>query len=101
MLVWLVSSLGEIASAVDGASNLEEVTVHFDSPSSQMDEAPYVLHTRISVWKDLDTLLASSPRFSNLRKFKIYVCHVSDVLEDIERLFRVWISGLSKKERVS
>jgi hypothetical protein len=99
MIVWLVSSLREIVSAVgDGVSNLEEITVHFDCVSPEMDATTYS-QIRKSGWKDLDTLLASSPTFSNLRRFKIYVCHPphSDVLEDVDRLLCVLMSGLSKK----
>jgi hypothetical protein len=95
MTMWLVSSLREIVSAVgDGVSNLEEITVHFEG----MDEETYPLQIRNGAWEDLDTLLASSPKFSKLRKFKLYVCHLpqSDVLEDVERLLYNTMSRLSK-----
>lgn len=104
--VWLVSSLREVASAVgDGVSSLEEITVHLDCGPFDDRGAAYLLQTQNSVWEDLDTLLASSPKFSNLRKFEVYVCNPPprNVLlhelgvENVEQLFCVWMFGLSEK----
>jgi hypothetical protein len=102
ILVWLALSMREIASAVgDRVSNLEEIAVHLDYEPFEGDAAQVLQAT----WEVLDTLLASPPTLSNLRKFKVYLCtpppfnvllHEPSI-ENVKQLFCVWMPGLFKK----
>jgi hypothetical protein len=107
VVMWLVSSLREIASSVgDGVINLEEIVVHLDcGPFHQDEAASMLLQTRVSAWENLDKLLASSLKFPRLRKVKIYVCNLTRSIavldafgvKSVTQLFRIWMSALSKK----
>jgi hypothetical protein len=105
ILPWLVQSLKEIASAGDGASNLEEIAVHLDCGAFQEDEELHMLQVQNSLWRDFDTLLTNSGKFTNLRKVDLYVCFPPDPqvlqselgVESIEQLFRGYLSGLVRK----
>ena len=57
-----------------------------------------------SIWKDVDVLLTTSGKFSKLRKFDLYICHLPDPgpgvlrdelgVESIEQWFCGYMSGL-------
>jgi hypothetical protein len=106
ILPWLVQSLKEIASAAgDGASTLEEIAVHLDFGVIQEDDEVHMLQLQSSFWRDFDTLLTKSNKFPKLYKVDLYVCYPPDPhllqkelgVEDIEQLFRGYMTGLVSK----
>lgn len=105
IILWLAQSLKEIGSAVgDGVSSLEEIAIHLDCATFQEDEEVHVFELRSGVWKDVDTLLTTSEKFSNLRKFDLYICCPPDPVvlqkelgvESIEQLFCGYMPWLFK-----